>query len=85
MFPDPGDVQHTSSTSCGGQTCGWSLLGDQVVAVVATLVYSFVVTFAIVAVLHKLTPGGIRVDGEAEDAGLDVSEHAEVAYAFAER
>jgi Amt family ammonium transporter len=64
---------------------GWSLLRDQLVAVVATLVYSFVVTFAIIAVLHRLTPGDIRVAAEAEDTGLDVSEHAEVAYAFAER
>jgi Amt family ammonium transporter len=64
---------------------GWSLLGDQIVAVVATLVYSFAVTFAIIWVMHKVTPGGIRVDAEEEDTGLDLGEHVEVAYAFAER
>jgi ammonia channel protein AmtB len=55
------------------------LLGDQIVAVVATLAYSV----AIVWLLHKFMPGGIRVEEEA--IGLDVTEHAEVAYAFAER
>ena len=39
----------------------WGLLGDQIVAVVATLVYSFAVTFAIVWVLDKVIPGGLRV------------------------
>jgi len=64
---------------------GFALLGDQLVAVGATLVYSFVVTFAIAWVLHKVLPGGLRVDEEAEDVGLDLREHAEVGYAFAER
>ena len=64
---------------------GWSLLGDQVVAVVATLVYSFTVTLALVWVLHKLMPGGIRVEADEEDSGLDLGEHSEVAYTFVER
>jgi ammonium transporter, Amt family len=64
---------------------GFGLLGDQLVAVVATLVYSFVVTFAIAWVVDKVIPGGLRVDDEAEDTGLDLHEHSEVAYSFAER
>ena len=64
---------------------GFGLFGDQVVAVVATLVYSFVVSFAIAWVLDKVIPGGLRVDEEAEDTGLDLREHSEVAYSFAER
>ncbi len=64
---------------------GFGLLGDQAIAVGATLVYSFAVTFAIVWVLHKVMPGGIRVDPDEEDTGLDLVEHTEVAYAFAER
>ena len=64
---------------------GWSLFGNQVLAVGATLVYSFVVTFVIVWVLHKVFPGGIRVDDDEEETGLDLSEHVEVGYSFAER
>jgi ammonium transporter, Amt family len=64
---------------------GWALVGDQVVAVGATLVYSFVVTFAIVWCLDKLLPGGLRVGDEQEQSGLDLSEHSEVAYAFSDR
>ena len=33
----------------------------------------------------RLFPGGLRVDEEAEDTGLDLREHSEVAYSFAER
>ena len=64
---------------------GFALLGDQAVAVAATLVYSFVVSFAIAWVIDKVVPGGLRVDQEAEDVGLDLTEHSEVAYTFAER
>ncbi|HET9729734.1 MAG TPA: ammonium transporter, partial [Acidimicrobiia bacterium] len=64
---------------------GWGLFGDQVVAVVATLVYSFVLSFAIAWVLDTVLPGGVRVDSEEEDSGLDLGEHSEVGYSFAER
>ena len=64
---------------------GWGLFGEQVLAVAVTLVYSFVVTFAIVWVLTKVFPGGVRVDAEEEDSGLDLSEHSETGYVFAER
>jgi Amt family ammonium transporter len=62
---------------------GASLLGNQALAVAATLVYSGVVTFIIVKVLDKLTPGGIRVSEEDESLGLDLSQHSEVGYALA--
>ncbi len=64
---------------------GFGLLGEQALAVVATLVYSFVVTFAIAWCVDKLFPGGLRVDEETEDSGLDLREHSEVAYTFVER
>jgi Amt family ammonium transporter len=64
---------------------GWGLFGDQFVAVIATLAYSFVVSFAIAWVLDKMLPGGIRVEEDEEDTGLDLGEHSEVAYTFAER
>jgi Amt family ammonium transporter len=64
---------------------GLGLLGDQAVAVVATIVYSFVVSFVIIWVLEKVLPGGVRVSEDEEQAGLDLGEHSEVGYAFAER
>jgi Amt family ammonium transporter len=64
---------------------GWGLFGDQVVAVAATLVYSFVVTYVICIVLKRALPGGIRTSDEEEDLGLDLTEHSEVGYSFAER
>jgi Amt family ammonium transporter len=64
---------------------GLGLLGDQAVAVVATIVYSFVVSFVIIWVLEKVLPGGVRVSEDEEQEGLDLGEHSEVGYAFAER
>src|SRR4051794_20968950 len=61
---------------------GASLLGEQTLAVVATLVYSGVVTFIIVKVLDAVIPGGIRVDEDDEESGLDISQHSEVGYAL---
>ena len=51
---------------------------DQIFGVVATMVYSLVVTYALLKVLDRLF--GLRVTEEAEIAGLDVSEHGERAY-----
>jgi Amt family ammonium transporter len=64
---------------------GWGLMGDQLVAVVATLVYSFVVTYVLCLALKAVLPGGLRVDDEAEQVGLDLSQHSEVGYSFVER
>ncbi|HEX5365735.1 MAG TPA: ammonium transporter [Acidimicrobiales bacterium] len=58
---------------------GGSLLVDQVVASVVTLAYSFVVSLVIGKVIDLTI--GLRVPEEAEDEGLDLSQHAEVAYA----
>jgi Amt family ammonium transporter len=60
---------------------GFSLLGEQAIAVGATLVYSFVVTALILLVLRAIIPGGLRVSDEDEETGLDLSQHQEVAYA----
>ncbi len=64
---------------------GWGLFGDQVVAVLATLVYSFVVTYVLCQVLNRVLPGGLRTEEEEEVTGLDLSQHSEVGYSFAER
>jgi Amt family ammonium transporter len=61
---------------------GWELFGNQVIAVVATMVYSFAVTFAICWVLERVFPGGIRVPEDDEEMGLDETQHAETGYAL---
>ena len=61
---------------------GFGLFGEQVLAVVATMVWSFVVTFGIVFVLSKVLPGGIRVSEEDEETGLDLTQHSETGYAL---
>jgi len=50
----------------------------QAIAVVATIAYAVVGTFLIVKVVDAVL--GIRVKPEAEDIGLDLSVHGEVAY-----
>jgi Amt family ammonium transporter len=60
---------------------GFGLLGEQALAVGATLVFSFVVTYAICRVLAAVLPGGLRVTDEEEETGLDLTLHSEVAYA----
>src|SRR4029453_15113751 len=61
---------------------GLALLGKQAVAVAATLVFSFVLSFGILKVVDLVV--GLRVTEDEELAGLDVSQHEEVGYAFAE-
>jgi Amt family ammonium transporter len=63
---------------------GGSLLGEQVIAVVATLVWSFVVSFIILKVLDAVMPGGVRVTEEDEAIGLDLTQHSEVGYALSD-
>jgi ammonium transporter, Amt family len=58
---------------------GLGLLVDQVVASFVVLAFSFVASLAI-GKLIALTMG-LRVDDAAEDEGLDLSQHAETAYA----
>jgi Amt family ammonium transporter len=60
----------------------WELMGDQLVAVVATLLWSGVLTFVILKVLHVVIPGGLRVSDEDEQTGLDITQHSEMGYAY---
>ncbi|MFM9084019.1 MAG: ammonia channel protein, partial [Actinomycetota bacterium] len=57
---------------------GSELLQDQLVAVGATIAFSFVVTWVIAKVIDSTV--GLRVSPEDEMAGLDQSQHAESAY-----
>jgi Amt family ammonium transporter len=52
--------------------------GKQVIAVVATIAYSFIVTFILLKVLDVTM--GLRVTEEEELSGLDASQHGERAY-----
>jgi Amt family ammonium transporter len=63
---------------------GGELLGEQVLAVVVTAVYSFVVSWIILKVIQLALPGGLRVSEEDEETGLDLTEHSEVGYALSD-
>ena len=72
-----------ASAAVNGIDGGLALLGKQVVAVAATLTFSFVVTLVILKVIDAIV--GVRVDEEEEVTGLDLSQHAEVGYTFGDR
>jgi len=57
-----------------------SLLGVQILSVVAAWVYSFVVTLIILKILDGTM--GLRVSEEHEVNGLDLSQHGEAGYSF---
>jgi ammonium transporter, Amt family len=59
---------------------GATLLGKQLMAVGATLVWSFVISFILAKVIDATI--GFRADDEEEATGLDLSQHAEHAYSF---
>jgi Amt family ammonium transporter len=61
---------------------GWSLFGEQVLAVVAVFAFSFGVSFVIGLVLKAVLPKGIRVSEDDEDQGLDRTQHAETGYSL---
>jgi Amt family ammonium transporter len=56
------------------------ILGVQAISVIATIAYSFTVTWVILKVLDKTL--GVRVKGEDEMDGLDLSQHGESGYSF---
>ena len=57
---------------------GASLLGKQFVAVIATLVYSFVISYILAKIIDATI--GLRVTEDEEAEGLDLTQHAESAY-----
>ncbi len=59
---------------------GGTLLGKQLMAVGATLVWSFVISFILAKVIDATI--GFRVRDEDEAIGLDLTQHAETAYSF---
>ncbi len=61
---------------------GWGLFGEQLLAVVVVLAFSFVTSGLIAGVLRAVLPGGMRVAEDDEDVGLDITQHSETGYAF---
>ena len=57
-----------------------SIVGTQVVAVVATIAYSFIASLVILFVLDKIPGLGLRISERGEDEGLDVAAHGEQAH-----
>ncbi len=57
-----------------------ALVVDNIIAVGATIGYSFVVTFVILKILDVIPGLGLRADEVDEDAGLDIALHGERAY-----
>ena len=55
-----------------------SVLTTQIIAVVASVAYAAVVTLILLRVLDSTL--GLRVDSKEEEAGMDISVHAEEAY-----
>ena len=61
---------------------GWSLFGEQVIAVVAVGLFSGIVSLVIAMVLKAVLPKGIRATEEEEEEGLDLTQHSETGYAL---
>ncbi len=57
-----------------------SLLGKQLIAIVAVMAFSFIVSFILLKIIGLFTP--LRVDQSDEETGLDLSQHGEVSYHF---
>jgi Amt family ammonium transporter len=57
---------------------GTTFFIHQTVAVVVACIYAFVFTYAMLAVINRITK--VKVSETAEDQGLDASEHGEKAY-----
>ncbi len=65
--------------ACSGLMDGnWHQLFIQLVAIVATIAYSFIVSWALAKILSATM--GMRVKDEEEAVGLDISQHGETAY-----
>ena len=61
---------------------GLALMGKQIVAVLATLAFSFIVTMGIAKLVEATI--GLRASEQDEIIGLDLSQHSEVGYSLNE-
>jgi Amt family ammonium transporter len=58
-----------------------SQVGVQLTGIIATAIYTAIITFALLKFVGVLT-SGIRVDGEQEQVGLDITDHDETGYSM---
>ena len=70
----------TTLVNPGGADGGVTLLKIQVISVVATIFYAFIVSFIILKIVDKFV--GLRVEHKEELQGLDLSQHGESGYRF---
>ncbi len=70
----------TTLVNPGGADGGVTLLKIQVISVIATIVYAFIVSFIILKIVDKCV--GLRVEHKEELQGLDLSQHGESGYRF---
>lgn len=56
-----------------------SQLGTQSIAVIGVVIYTGVISFVLLKIVGAIT-GGLRVDEQEENAGLDITSHGENAY-----
>ena len=61
-----------------GVAGGWTQLGRQTVLAIVALAYSFVLTWIVLWITHKLV--GLKVGPGEQAEGLDLGEHGEVGY-----
>ena len=59
---------------------GLKLIGEQALASVATLVFSFTVSWILAKAIHRMI--GMRITPAEEDEGMDLALHSESAYAY---
>ena len=75
------DAVAKSSNACGAAFGNAEQIGIQLLGIVVTMIFSFIMTLIILVpmdmILKAATGKGIRVTEEAEDMGLDLSEHGE--------
>ncbi len=85
VFADAAYNSAVAAAPGGGgliETGNLDLLGEQLIAVGATIAWSFVLTAVILLVLKVVLPKGIRSTEEEEQTGLDQSYHSETGYAL---
>jgi Amt family ammonium transporter len=57
-----------------------ALAKTQMIAILVTAAYSFVITVVLLKIIDKIV--GLRIDEESEVNGLDISQHGESGYSF---
>ena len=71
------DVNGNLSTNLG-EIVGRTLWIEQIKAIALTLVVSVVATVVLASIVKAVV--GLRPDGDAEEAGLDITDHGEAGY-----